>query len=44
VGYDGGILPPSSLREGTAALSWEPVGATYRKFYNEEPVYLIAKV
>jgi hypothetical protein len=43
-GYDGGILPPHSLTAGTAALSWEPVGATYRKFYNEEPVYLIAKV
>lgn len=44
-GYDGGILPPNKVVEAlSSSMVWEPIGATYRKFYNEEPVYLIAKV
>jgi hypothetical protein len=44
-GYDGGIVPPQQIGEDVStAKLWEPVGATCRKFYNEEPVYLITKV
>ena len=43
-GYEGGILPPKEIAAVNGSAVWEAVGATYRKYYNEEPVYLITKV